>query len=92
MIQRRFHAYRISTLIPRTLRYRKEQASLTVQRYLRGLLVSKNWRLQYDKMRLKTNFAFFTDIRNGILAKSQVKIRRVWLKYHAKKKEEERIR
>ena len=41
IIQRNFHEYRITTLVPRTIQQWKDNAAITVQKYLRGYKIHK---------------------------------------------------
>ena len=86
MIQRCYRRFRMVSLIPRALRFRKNMAAITIQKYLKGFLTFHSWRLEVDKQKIKDTISYFDILRTKLLAKTQIVIKKNWLLHLEKKR------
>ena len=89
MIQRCYRRFRMVSLIPRALRFRKHTAAITIQKYLKGFLTFHSWRLQVNKQKIKDTISYFDILRTELLGKAQIVIRKYWLLHLEKKRMKE---
>ena len=94
VIQRCYHAYRMRTLIPKALLYRKFNGAQTIQKYLRGYSVARRTKIMHAKFRLQKHFAYFEQMRFQLMVKAHLLIKRQWDLFIKRKrsKEEEAAR
>ncbi|TNV82180.1 hypothetical protein FGO68_gene233 [Halteria grandinella] len=83
MVQRKFRDYRRHTIVPRMLKQRRDNAASTVQKYMRGYLVNKEWTLLKKKKRIESNYVHFAEWREQVVHDCQVKIVKQWREYRA---------
>lgn len=67
------------------MQQRREEATLLVQRYLRGYLGRNQAMSRFLLNRFNQNIAFFDEKRKEILTEFQIKLRQVWFAYKERK-------
>ena len=73
-IQRCWKRYRIFTLIPKTLKFRRNKANITIQKHMRGYKNFVKFREILRNKRLNSNFKYFTKMREKLELDTVVKL------------------
>ena len=84
-IQRSYRGYRRWRIIPKMLRQRKERNCIIVQKHLQGYLARKRFVRDIHELKIQTNMAFFTDLREKLYKNSCDIISLHWLRYMVRK-------
>ena len=77
-------------MIPKALKFRKDQAATCIQKYLRAYLTTKDWRMKLAHLRIDERLSCFAPLRQRLLSEAQPVIRRFWLRYRLRKAAKER--
>ncbi|CAI2363775.1 unnamed protein product [Moneuplotes crassus] len=79
-LQKCWRYYRIFTLVPKTLRFRKRRALIRIQKFLRGYRDYKKIKEQLSERRMENNFEYFSKMREKIEEDSAI-----FIQYRSKK-------
>lgn len=72
-------------VMEKLLKKRKEEASVLIQRYLKGYLGRNQAMSKFLMSRFDKNIAFFDEKRHQILVDLQIKVKKLWYAYKERK-------
>ena len=85
MIQRNYRAYRRFRILPKLLRKRKEDATILVQKFIKGYAMRKKVMNAIVTKKIDANYVYFEELRSKLEVYAYNIISLHWLRYLGRK-------